>query len=104
MTPLVFHLIAHTHWDREWYLPAAALRARLVEMLDDLIDRLERDPAYRTFLLDGQTVLLEDYLAVRPEREPVVRALVTAGRLQVGPWYILADELIREWIERETAS
>jgi alpha-mannosidase len=94
LTPLVFHLIAHTHWDREWYLPAAALRARLVEMLDDLIERLERDPAYRTFLLDGQTVLLEDYLAVRPEREPVVRALVTAGRLQIGPWYILADELI----------
>ncbi|HEU4648108.1 MAG TPA: hypothetical protein VFS33_03540, partial [Gemmatimonadales bacterium] len=94
MTPLVFHLIAHTHWDREWYLPAAALRARLVEMVDDLIVRLEREPGYRSFLLDGQTVLLEDYLAVRPEREPVVRSLISAGRLQVGPWYILADELI----------
>lgn len=94
MAGLIFHLIPHTHWDREWYLPRAALLARLVPMLDDLIERLERDPAYRSFLLDGQTILLEDYLRLRPEREPAVRALVKTGRLQVGPWYVLADELI----------
>lgn len=91
---LVFHLIPHTHWDREWYLPAPAFRARLVEMIDDLLARLERDAAYRTFLLDGQTVLVEDYLAVRPEREPALHRLVADGRLQVGPWYVLADELV----------
>ncbi|MGH7606110.1 MAG: hypothetical protein ACREME_02125, partial [Gemmatimonadales bacterium] len=96
MTAYVFHLIPHTHWDREWYLPAAAFRARLVPMLDDLIARLQADSGgvVRSFLLDGQTVLLEDYLRVRPEREADVTALVTAGRLQVGPWYVLADELV----------
>ena len=94
MTEFVFHLIPHTHWDLEWYLPSAATRARLIDVLDDLIDRLQADAAYRTFLLDGQTVLLEDYLRARPEREPDVRALVKAGRLQVGPWYVLADEQI----------
>lgn len=94
MSGLIFHLIAHTHWDREWYLPRAAFQARLVPMLDDLIDRLQADPGYRSFLLDGQTVLLEDYLRVRPEREPDIKALVKTGRLQVGPWYVLADELI----------
>ncbi len=94
MTGLIFHLIPHTHWDREWYLPRAAFQARLVAMLDDLIDRLHADPAYRSFLLDGQTVLVEDYLHARPEREADVRALVKTGRLQLGPWYVLADEQI----------
>ncbi|HEU5039858.1 MAG TPA: hypothetical protein VFT84_03495, partial [Gemmatimonadales bacterium] len=90
----VVHLIPHTHWDREWYLTRAGFLARLVPMLDDLLDRLEREAGFRSFLLDGQTVLLEDYLRVRPDRRARVAALVAAGRLQVGPWYILADELI----------
>ncbi|HEX9393128.1 MAG TPA: hypothetical protein VF923_00670, partial [Gemmatimonadales bacterium] len=94
MSGLVFHLIPHTHWDREWYLPRAAFHARLVATVDDLLERLQADPAYRSFLLDGQTVLLEDYLRARPEREGDVKPLVKSGRLQIGPWYVLADELI----------
>src|SRR5438094_917848 len=94
MTGLIFHLIPHTHWDREWYLPRAALQARFVGVMDDLIERLQADPAYRSFLLDGQTVLVEDYLRVRPDREGDVRALVKTGRLQVGPWYVLHDAQI----------
>src|SRR3989454_2958742 len=62
--------------------------------MDDLIERLQADPAYRSFLLDGQPVLVEDYLRARPDREGDVRALVKTGRLQVGPWYVLADEQI----------
>src|SRR5216117_3651802 len=94
MPGLIFHLIPHTHWDREWYLPRAALHARLVGIMDDLIERLQAHPGYRSFLLDGQTVLVEDYLRARPDREGDVRALVKTGRLQVGPWYVLADEQI----------
>src|SRR5256886_1866454 len=94
MTGLIFHLIPHTHWDREWYLPAAAFQARLVAVVDELLERLHVDRGYRSFLLDGQTILLEDYLRARPERESDVRALVKTGRLQVGPWYVLADEQI----------
>ncbi|HXQ28791.1 MAG TPA: glycoside hydrolase family 38 C-terminal domain-containing protein [Gemmatimonadales bacterium] len=94
MSGLVFHLIPHTHWDREWYLPHAAFLARLVPAIDDLTATLERDPAYRSFLLDGQTILIEDYLRVRPERRAGIAALVRGGRLAVGPWYVLADELI----------
>src|SRR5216110_2116816 len=94
MTGLIFHLIPHTHWDREWYLPRAALQARLVAVTDDLVERLQAQPGYRSFLLDGQTVLVEDYLRARPDREGDVRALVKTGRLQVGPWYVLADEQI----------
>jgi alpha-mannosidase len=67
---------------------------RLIGLLDDLLERLEADASLTSFLLDGQTILLQDYLAVRPDREPSLRALVAAGRLQVGPWYVLADEQI----------
>jgi len=94
MSGLIFHLIPHTHWDREWYLPRAAFQARLVPALDDLLERLQADPSYRSFLLDGQTVLVADYLSARPEQEAEIRTLVKSGRLQIGPWYVLADELI----------
>jgi mannosylglycerate hydrolase len=93
MPGYTFHLIPHTHWDREWYLPQSVFLARLVPALDDLVRRLESE-ADTTFLLDGQTVLLEDYLRVRPDQEPRLGELVRAGRLQVGPWYVLADEFI----------
>ena len=94
MAGLTVHLIPHTHWDREWYLPRAAFVARLVPALDDLLDRLSASPDFRSFFLDGQTVLLEDYLRVRPEQRDRVSAFVRGGRLQAGPWYVLADELI----------
>ncbi len=94
MTRLVFHLVPHVHWDREWYLPEAALRVRLVGMLDDLIDRLVRDPSLTHFLFDGQALLLEDYLRVRPTQATVLAGLIRSGRLEVGPWYVLADEQI----------
>ncbi len=93
MPGYTFHLISHTHWDREWYLPDSAFLPRLIPAVDDLLHHLESQPDSK-FLLDGQTILLEDYLRVRSEEEARVRALVAAGRLQVGPWYVLGDEFI----------
>lgn len=87
-------VVGHTHWDREWYLPFEGFRARLVAMLDGLVEILERDPEYRSFMLDGQAIMLEDYLQVRPEMEERVRRLAKAGRLKVGPWYTAADTLL----------
>ncbi len=94
MTPVVVHLIPHTHWDREWYLPLGGFRARFVAACDQLLAQLEADPRLSSFLLDGQSILLEDYLDLRPDRRSAVATLVRAGRLQVGPWYVLADEQI----------
>ncbi len=85
-------VVPHTHWDREWYEPFQSFRMRLVGVLDDLLDLLERDPSYQRFLLDGQMAVVDDYLEVRPEAGERVRALVSAGRLEIGPWYILMDE------------
>ena len=67
-----FVVVSHTHWDREWYLPFEAFRARLVRMMDALLDLLDRDPEYKHFVLDGQTIPLDDYLEIRPERGEVV--------------------------------
>ncbi|MGE0441316.1 MAG: hypothetical protein AB7L66_10205 [Gemmatimonadales bacterium] len=88
-----FHLIPHVHWDREWYLSRAGFLARLVPMMDGLLELLESDPALR-FHLDGQMVLVEDYLGVVPDARGTIEALVRRGQLAVGPWYVLADELI----------
>lgn len=90
--PLSILLLAHTHWDREWYRPAPQFRQRLVALVEALLqDGI--DPT-RPFLLDGQAVVLEDVLAVRPQwRDPLAHALRT-GALEAGPWYVLADELI----------
>lgn len=86
------HLVSHTHWDREWYHPAGRFRQRLVALVDELLDAPPR--MGESFLLDGQGIVLEDYLAVRPERGADLAALLRAGRLEAGPWYVLADELI----------
>ena len=88
------HLVAHTHWDREWYHPAAQFGLRLVRLVDDLLDFLPRHPDFRSFLLDGQAVVLDDYLAARPEHQDRLRRLFTDGRLEAGPWYVLADEFL----------
>jgi alpha-mannosidase len=87
-------VVPHTHWDREWYLPFEGFRLRLGRTLDDVLDTLERDDAFVSFTLDGQAIVLEDYLDVRPANEARLRALLAAGRLEVGPWYVLADELL----------
>jgi hypothetical protein len=88
-----FHLIPHTHWDREWYLTRAGFQARLVPVLDEIVEQLEHEGDAR-FVLDGQTILLEDYLAARPGKEARLDALVKRGALEVGPWYVLSDLLI----------
>ena len=89
---LTIHVVSHTHWDREWYHPADRFRQRLVDLIDELLD--DSSPERATFLLDGQTVVIEDYLAVRPERASELGAALRDGRLEAGPWYVLADELI----------
>ncbi len=89
-----FLVVPHTHWDREWYLPYEAFRLRLGKTLDDVLDTLDRDESFLSFTLDGQAIVLEDYVDVRPENEARLRALLVGGRLEVGPWYVLADELL----------
>src|SRR5687768_3250095 len=94
MPPTRVAIVPHTHWDREWYSPYQTFRLRLVDLLDDLLPRLDADPAYAHFMLDGQMAVIDDYLEVRPEAEATLRRLTVSGRLSVGPWYILMDEFL----------
>lgn len=88
------HVVVHTHWDREWYMPFQQHRRRLVALLDGVLDLLGRDPAFAGFHLDGQTIMLDDYLEIRPERRADLERHARAGRLQVGPWYVQPDEAL----------
>ena len=91
------HVVPHTHWDREWYEPFPVFRARLVELLDEVLDRLDgSDPAHplEHFQLDGQMAMVDDYLEVRPAERDRIQQLAGAGRLSMGPWYVLPDEFL----------
>ncbi|MCX6022603.1 MAG: hypothetical protein NTZ05_12905 [Chloroflexi bacterium] len=90
----IFLVYSHTHWDREWYLPFHEYRLRLTEMAGGLLDLLENDQDFRCFHFDGHSAVIDDHLEMHPEDEERVRAQVQAGRLLMGPWYILPDEFL----------
>ena len=86
--------VSHTHWDRAWYVTFQEYRIRLVRLVDRLLELLQTRPDYRVYMLDGQMAVLEDYLEVRPQRAAELQAHCRQGRIQVGPWYVLADEFL----------
>jgi mannosylglycerate hydrolase len=86
-------LVSHFHWDREWYRTFEVFRGRLVDAVDAVLDLLGTDPGFK-FVLDGQAIVLEDYLEVRPERRDELVAGLHAGRLAAGPWYVQPDSLL----------
>ena len=92
--PRIAHIVSHTHWDREWYRTFHVYRVWLCRTVKAVLAALEQDPAFKHFLLDGQAVILEDYLEVHPEDETRIREHVRTGRLTIGPWYMLPDEFI----------
>jgi len=85
--PHEIHVISNTHWDREWLNDFQETRLMLVEFFDRLLDVLEKEPGYDSYLLDSQAVPLEDYLEVRPEKRDILAKQVASKRLYVGPWY-----------------
>jgi alpha-mannosidase len=87
-------VVNHTHWDREWYMPFQRYRVLLVDAVDKVLDILATQADYGSFMLDGQTVIVEDYLEVRPEQRERLLSFIHSGRLSVGPWYVLPDEFI----------
>ncbi|MGQ4874351.1 MAG: alpha-mannosidase [Promethearchaeia archaeon] len=87
-------LVSETHWDREWYLSFQEYRARLVILIDKLLDLLQSKPEFRNFTLDGQTIVLEDYLEVKPDKKEILKNFIKQGRISVGPMYILPDEFL----------
>jgi len=91
--PVVF-VVPHTHWDREWYHPAARFEARLARLVDGAAAALAAEPNVPSFLLDGQAVVLDDYARHREGGAAALHRLLADGRLEAGPWYVLPDEFL----------
>lgn len=85
------YVVTHTHWDREWRYPIWESRIYLAEMMDELLDMLDTRQDYVSFLFDGQSVFLEDYLMLRPENKGRLEKHIRDKRLLIGPWYTLPD-------------
>jgi len=69
-------------------------RMRLVEMIDRLLEILDGNYDYKYFMLDGQTILLDDYLEIRPENKERLKKHIQSGRILIGPWHVLGDEFL----------
>ena len=94
MEKKTLHVVPHSHWDREWYMSFEQHRMRLVELMDTVIELMEKDPDYTYYHMDGQFIVIEDYLEIRPEMRDRLTALIRANRIQIGPFYVLQDEYL----------
>ncbi len=86
--------VLSSHWDREWYRSFQVFRAQLAELVDDVLDLYESGDATGPFYCDGQAIVLEDYLEVRPERRDLLLKALQDGAIVAGPWYNLPDEFL----------
>jgi hypothetical protein len=86
------HYVLSTHWDREWYQVFQDYRRRLVQLLDRTLDDIAAGKLKGPFTTDGQSILIEDYLEIRPERRVQIEEFAKAGKLIMGPWYVMPDE------------
>lgn len=88
----VFHVITNTHWDREWRYAFQRNRQQLVDMMDSALEILENEPEFRAFHLDSQSIVVKDYLEIKPQNKERITRLAGEKRLLHGPWYILPEE------------
>lgn len=77
------HIISHTHWDREWYLPYEKHHVKLIKLVDELLETLDNNADFKSFHLDGQTIILDDYLQIRPEMKERIQHYIKEGRIHV---------------------
>ncbi len=94
MKKIDVHVVTHTHWDREWYEPFEIFKGRLINLINGLIENIGKYPDFKHFMLDGQSVVLEDYLREHPENREKLAKLIRDHKIIVGPWYILPDEFL----------
>ena len=91
----------HTHWDREWYREFEEFKVRLVEVFDDVLDKLEKNEI-PSFYFDGQTAALQDYIEIRPEKQDFIKKLIKDKRLFIGPYYCSTVFLIQKLLAAMT--
>lgn len=87
------HIIMHTHWDREWYFSKDETKVLLRNHMDNVFDFLQTHPEC-IYILDGQSVMIDDYLELQPDGEDRMKHFVENKQLRVGPWYTQTDLLL----------
>lgn len=92
--PLKIYYFASAHWDREWYKTFQGFRFQLIKTMNEVVNVLEDIEEFKAFILDGQTVLLEDFLEIEPIKRGALEELIKNRRLLVGPWYTMPDEFL----------
>jgi len=91
---LTLFVVSHFHWDREWFWSFEQYRIRLVKAMDHLLSVLDTVPDFKSFTLDGQTIVLDDYLEIRPDAKEKIRRYVKEGRILIGPMYSGSDDFL----------
>ncbi|WP_423808697.1 glycoside hydrolase family 38 C-terminal domain-containing protein [Pontibacillus yanchengensis] len=94
MTSKKVYVVPHSHWDREWYFTIEDSNLLLAENMDYLLDVLETNPNYHSYVFDAQMSVIEEYLHVRPENRERLQTLIQNKRILVGPWYTQTDSLL----------
>lgn len=89
----IFKIIMHTHWDREWYFTKDETKIFLKNHMIDVIEFLEKNQDI-IYILDGQSVMIDDFLEFSPNFSERLKKLVQDNRLKVGPFYTQTDLLI----------
>jgi mannosylglycerate hydrolase len=88
-------MVSKTHWDREHSRPFEQFRWHLVyNVMDRLLDIFKTVPEYKSYMFDGQSLGILDYLDIRPEMEEQIRKYVQEGKLILGPFFVGPDEFI----------
>lgn len=86
-------IIMHTHWDREWYFTKDETQVLLRNHLQEVIEYLEENKDI-IYILDGQSVMLDDFLEFAPKWELRLKRVIENKQLRIGPWYTQTDLLI----------
>ncbi|MGB4590459.1 MAG: glycoside hydrolase family 38 C-terminal domain-containing protein [Clostridiaceae bacterium] len=87
-------VLPHTHWDREWYFTSSKSMIYSLRDFDEIIDFMENHDEVKSFILDGQTSIIEDYLEMHPDNTERLKELIKNKRILTGPWYTQPDTLV----------
>src|SRR5574344_1081045 len=85
----------HTHWDREWYREHEVFRLRLLKVFDNVLEMLQKGQI-PCFYFDGQVSAINDYLELNPDKKGIIKYLIRAKKLFIGPFYCLIDEFLTD--------
>ncbi len=86
-------LVQHTHWDYEWYFTTYQSNVLFHFHVKELLYALDNN-LIESYVLDGQTSIIETYLNMFPEDKERIIKYNQEGRLKIGPWYTQADQMI----------